>query len=558
MKVWFSMRSKFLKIILTIIASVIVFCSCKETPKQILYIPQGTASVIVVNQTSIAENVDFRKSVPAKRILNYFAQYGFSNETFDLAIEAFYAPNEKTGIQNLSDVAAYMIPSQEFRNVYNCMSVMLDDSASFDAYLQTTMSANYQVLETVENCRCYINRNDRFSWIAFNDEVAVFGCSTIHTKGIAECVNAIFSPKPNSLAKNSDFADFWENKSDVSMWMATSDLIDTYLVWHKQLPQFFMLRDVPEKVLRDNYIHLNTKFDKNVTVSLACHPSGAFKRFWKKNNFTTKSFDKDFCKILPKNTLWFMTLSVDPMRFLSQIKETEGGKYIEKELAKLDITLEDFLKSFEGDAVFSMYDITLEQIRSWEFSPQKNTQEGKFLWNHLSKEQKTTFPHIACAMKMNNSRIANMVLTHVSSDVCEQITPGLYNFSKIMGFPSYIVCRDDFLALSTDKEYAQSLIDNSQYHPLMQGETVLDLVTKADGCASYHYVDFSIDNYPKMAKQYLEQMDVLPLVTSYSSIVKSAEMTLTDSYEGNIVVDFQDTSKNSLLQLNDLFEIILP
>jgi hypothetical protein len=151
-----------------------------------------------------------------------------------------------------------------------------------------------------------------------------------------------------------------------------------------------------------------------------------------------------------------------------------------------------------------------------------------------------------------------MVLTHISPDVCEQITPGLYNFSKIMGFPSYIVCKDDFLALSTDKEYAQSLIDNSQYHPLMQGETVLDLVTKADGCASYHYVDFSIDNYPKMAKQYLEQMDVLPLVTSYSSIVKSAEMTLTDSYEGNIVVDFQDTSKNSLLQLNDLFEIILP
>ena len=552
------MRSDFLKIILTIIASLIVFCSCKETPKQVSYIPQGTASVIVVNQKTIAQNIDFRQSVPAKRILNYFAKYGFSNETFDLAIEAFYAPNEKTGILNLSDVAAYMIPSQEFRNVYNCMSVLLADSAKFDEYLHTTMSANYQILETVENCRCYINRNDRFSWIAYNNEIAVFGCSTIHTKGIAECINAIFSPKPESLAKNSDFSDFWDEKSDVSMWVSTSEMIDTYLIWHKQLPQFLMLRDVPEKILRDNYIQLNTKFDKNVKVSIVCHPGGAFKRFWKKNNFTTKSFDKDFCKILPKNTLWFMTLSVDPTRFLTQIKETEGGQYIEKELAKLDITLEDFVKSFEGDGVFSMYDVTLEQIRSWEFSPQKSTPEGKFLWNHLSKEQKTTFPHIACALKMNTSRIANMVLTHISPDICEQITLGLYNFSKIMGFPSYIVCKDDFLLLTTDKEYAHRLIANAQYQPLMQGETVMDLVTKADGCASYHYMDFTIDNYPEMAQQYLKQMDVLSLVTSYSSIVQSAEMTLTDSYTGNIVIDFQDTTKNSLLQLNDLFEIILP
>ena len=552
------MKCNLLKVILLVFVSVVVFCSCRETPTQVTYIPQGTASVIVVNQKSIAENVDFRKSVPAKRILNYFAQYGFSNETFDLAIEAFYAPNEKTGIKDLSDVVAYMIPSQEFRNVYNCMSVMLADSATFDGYLQTTMSANYQILETVENCRCYINRNDRFSWIAFNNEVAVFGCSTIHTKGISECVNAIFSEKTKSLAKNSDFSDFWDEKSDVSMWVSTSEMIDTYLVWHKQLPHFFMLRDIPEKVLRDNYLQLKTKFDKNVRISLSCHPSGAFKRFWKKNNFTTKSFDKDFCKVLPKNTLWFMTLSIDPLSLKNKIKETEGGQYVEKELAKLDITLDDFLKSFEGDCVLSMYDVTMEQIRSWEFSPQKSTQGGKFLWNHLSKEQKTTFPHVACAMKMNNTRISNMVLTHISPDVCEQITPGLYNFSKIMGFPSYVVCKDDFLMLSTDKEYAQRLIENSQYQPLMQGETVLDLVTKADGCASFHYVDFSIDNYPKMAKQYLEQMDVLPLVTSYSSIVKSAEMTLTDSYEGNIVVDFQDTSKNSLLQLNDLFEIILP
>jgi len=48
------------------------------------------------------------------------------------------------------------------------------------------------------------------------------------------------------------------------------------------------------------------------------------------------------------------------------------------------------------------------------------------------------------------------------------------------------------------------------------------------------------------------------LVYSYSNIVKSAEMRVSDSYSGTINVSFQDTTKNSLLQLNDLLEIVLP
>ena len=65
-------------------------------------------------------------------------------------------------------------------------------------------------------------------------------------------------------------------------------------------------------------------------------------------------------------------------------------------------------------------------------------------------------------------------------------------------------------------------------------------------------------NYPTTAKNFLTEMDALPLLESYSAIVKSSEMKVNDSYSGTFVVSFQDTTRNSLLHLNDLMEIVLP
>ncbi|MBR4349731.1 MAG: hypothetical protein IKP99_03310 [Bacteroidales bacterium] len=84
------------------------------------------------------------------------------------------------------------------------------------------------------------------------------------------------------------------------------------------------------------------------------------------------------------------------------------------------------------------------------------------------------------------------------------------------------------------------------------------MVNNVQGNVSYHYMDFTINNYPETVHKYLHQLGADSLVYSYSNIVKSAEMRVSDSYSGTINVSFQDTTKNSLLQLNDLLEIVLP
>lgn len=546
------------RIYLALLLVFAVATACTKTSKQILYIPKNTASVIVVDMPKVMEKSEARGAKSAQKLLDYFGSYGFSNETFDLAVHSFFTDTAKTGMNLSESIMAYLIPSKEFKNAYKCMSVMLSDSAQFSAYLKTVESENYKPLDGVKHCVCYININDRFSWVAYNNEIAVFGCSTIHTKGITECVNDIFDPFTKSLAKNDDFEEFMEQKKDVSLWLATTEMINYYMLWYPELPKILTLKSIPESALKGNYIHCNVDFDKNVKVSLSCSPSRAFKRYWKKNNFTTKSFNTALCDVLPQNTLWFASLAVDPLRLVAQIKGSEYCDYAEGELAKLNLTVEDFANSFSGDCVFSMYDITLEKVRMMEFVQKYEYKGGGLLWKHLQKEQKTTFPHLAIALGLNDSKIPNMVLNHISTEICVQMEPGLFDFSKIMGFPAFVACKDSVFVFATDKDYVQNVMSGKATVSCAMGKTVEDLKGEVNGYASYHYMDFTVGNYPTTAKAFLVEMGVLPLLESYSSIVKSAEMIVTDSYSGTIVMDFQDTTRNSLLQLNDLMEIVLP
>lgn len=552
------MKLKKIQLGLLLLVITTAFSACTKAPKQVEYIPKSAASVIVVDMPSVMQKSEAKGAKSAEKLLSYFKSYGFSNETLDLAIHSFFTDSSKTGMDLENTIMAYLLPSQEFKNAYKCMSVMLTDSAEFSAYIRSVMSENYSLLDGVDNCVCYINRNDRFSWVAYNDEIAVFGCSTIHTQGIVECVNTIFSKKAKNLSSNKDFVDFLNVKDDIGLWFSTSEMIDCYLLWYSKLPEFLTLRNIPEDALRDNYIHINVDFDKQIKASLSCTPSRAFKRFWKNNKFTTTSFDNKICSVLPPNTLWLATLAINPERLLSQLKGSGYVKYIEEELAKLDLTIEDFAKSFSGDCVFSLYDITLEKVRTMEFVQKYEYKGSGLLWKHLQHEQKTTFPHCVMALSLNNSDIPNIVLSHITKEICVQVEPSLYDFSHFMGFPAFVACTSEALICTTDIDYAKNILAGMEIESNATGETVSLLVEKAHGKASYHYADFTIKNYPPLAREYLSKMAVLPLLETYSSIVKSAEMTISDSYQGNIIVDFQDTTKNSFYQLNELMEVVLP
>lgn len=543
---------------LVILSLIVLVTSCTKGPKQTEYIPKQTASVITINYKAMTEKSQIQGKKTVTKLLSYFNNYGFSNETFDVAVTSFFS-DSTTGIDTSSPIMAYLIPSQEFKNAYKCMSVMLQDSATFSTYLQTILSERYEKITDVANCVCYMNTNDRISWIAYNNEVAILGCATMHTKGIKECINSIFSQK-HTLRNNSDFVASLQEKGDLKIWYSTTNMIDCYHLWYSELPSFITAQNLSESILKDNYIHANINFNKNVEINLDCNPGHAFKKYWKKYNFTSKDFDSKICNVLPQNTMWFASLAVNPDKFVSAIENSEEYEYAKKELAKLNLTVEDLAASFTGNMAFSLYDVTLEKVRAMEFtqSPTNKT----LLWKHLQKEQKVTFPHFVFALELKDAKTPNTVLNHISSEVCEQLAPGLFDFSKIMGFPAFVVCKETMFLFTSDKTFAQSKIsDEVEFLPVLsslQGKSMKELEKCTKNCASYHYMDFSVKNYPPSMKNYLKEMDVLPLVEQYSSIVKSAEMTLTDSYKGSISVEFQDTTENSLTQINKLLDIIIP
>lgn len=540
---------------LSVIVMALTFVSCTKMPRPLHYIPKHTASVLSVNLPAIASKVDYKNSVAAKKITTYFSNYGFSNETFDLAVRTIMLGSDSAGINQNSQLLSFVIPSEEFRNAYKCILVELSDSSQFASYIRTIKSVNYEIC-TAENCVCYRNTNDKFSWIAYNNEVAVFGCTTIHTQGITECINDIFSAKKtNSLASNVDFATFYEKQNDAGLWISTSEMLNYYTLWYKNLPEFLSLKNVPADALKDNYIQIAASFDKSVQIDVICNPSSAFKRFWKSSSFSKIPNQDNFNELCAhiQNPYWFASVAVDPTKFIHLFEDSEKYNYVEKELSKLNLTMDDFVQSFTGDCVFSLYDVTLKSVRSFSFAPTRG-----MVWKHLQQNEQTTFPHIVVAFTLNDSKIPNLILNHISEEICEQIAPGFFDFSKIMGFPLFIVCRDKKLLVYTDKDIAQEEYDTdnvSSYRLNVVAEGLRDESIKH---FSYHYMDFTVKNYSPVMRDYLQQMNVLPLVESYSAIVKSAKMNITEDYNGTIVIDFQDTTENSLTQLDRLMQIIIP
>ena len=536
----------------------IVFTSCTEDPRQVQYIPEGTASVIHVKSKDLIK-ANLKGKETASRILKGFRGYGIYNETFDMAMSALFEDSLKTGINKESNLMAYLILSEEFRNAFRCTSLMLDDSTAFSRYLKEVKSGNYEILQGTKNSICYINKNDRFSWIAYNDEVVVFGSSTIHTKGIVECVNKIFSHSRKTLARNNDFMDFYNHNYEYGIWIATSEMLQCYYMWYKELPSFLSFKNIPESVKKGNYLHAYISFDKAAKMTLQFTPSRDFKKFWRKNNFMKHTFDPKICNWLPQNTLWFMTFALEPQNFIKMFGGSDQYEYAVKELQKLNVSMGDLANAFDGNCAFSLYDVTLEKNRTFEFVQDYNYEMGTFLWNHLQKEQKTTFPHLAVALGLKDAKLPTMVLDHISSEVCEKKGSGVYCFSNIMGFPAYVICRDNALLLTTDKNYVDSVVAKAESHlSLKYGEKIEQLGIKATDYTSYHYMNFDVESYPQTMKDYLSKMNVLPLVVSYSKIVKSAKMTINDSYSGTIDIEFQDTTKNSLENMNKLLQIIIP
>ena len=532
-----------------LVSSVVLFGACTKMPRQVKYIPKNTASVITIDRNSMFEKSETKGERATKKVLAYLASYGFSNETFDFSVETVFAPTDLTGVASESEIMAYLIPSTEFRNAYRCMSIMLSDSAQFSTFLHKHLGENYVRLEGTNKCVCYVN-NDRYSWVAYNDEMALFGSAMLHTKGIVECINDIFTTTDGSLAINTDFRSFYKKRNDVSVWMATDKCIETYLLWYSDIPALFNSIAMPE------YVHVDASFDTDLNVSFSCVPKASFKRYWKKNNFMRKQFDSSFCSVLPSNSLWFVSMAVEPSLLSKQFSNTSFYEYIEKELSKLNLQVSDFVNSFSGEVAFSMYDVSLEPIRTFAFQKTVSV-VNTMVWKHFQKDEKSTFPHIALAFSLKDSKIPVFVLNHISQDACAQVIPGVYDFSKLMGFPLKVVCRDEAMIVTTDDAYARQLVENKEIQSDSEN-MVSSLVNNVQGNVSYHYIDFTIKNYPETVHKYLHQLGADSLVYSYSNIVKSAEMRVSDSYSGTINVSFQDTTKNSLLQLNDLLEIVLP
>lgn len=543
-------------ITLTSFLVLFVFTSCTKTPRQVEYIPEGTVSVIRVNNKDLIEKTKEIGKSTSIRVLKGFRQYGLYNETFDMAMAALFQDSLNTGISKESDLMAYMIYSKEFKNAYRCTSFILDDSTAFSQYLRKVKSSNYEILPGTKNCVCYINKNDRFSWIAYNNEVVVFGASTIHTKGILENVNKIFSHSRKTLAKNSDFMDFYNHNYEYGVWVTTSEMLEYYNMWYKKMPS---LNFMPESAHKGNYLHLHASFDSMAKMTIHFTPSRAFKRYWRKNNFMKPSFDPTIRKWLPQNTLWFMTYAIEPQNIIKIFEGTERYDYSVKELQKLSISMADIANSFDGNCVFSLYDVSLEKIKTFEFVQEFDYKGSMYIWNHLQKEQKTTFPHMVIALGLKDSKLPSMVLNHLSTGVCEKIDSGVYCLSKIMGFPAYIICKDNTLLISTDKSYVDSIAHESLPHLVLNhGEKIELLGKKATDYTSYHYMNFDVESYPQTMKDYLSKMNVLPLAESYSKIVKSAQMSITDSYSGSIEIEFQDTTQNSLYNISKLVELIIP
>ena len=348
-----------------IIASIVIFASCKKTNTQGRMIPNTAAIVVHINGNSLSEKLPWAaiKDNPLFKEL-------YQDSAVTTAMQKLLDNPETSGIDIKKDMLFFI--QKDSMGGYIGFEGTLKDAGAFKNF-NNSLSEKGNATES-DGIQYISHSPMAVGWTSKNFVYTIdapqFGRTDELSKRMIQDSINIDSPKPrdilatckavfalqenNSLGKEEKFSSLMEEKGDIHFWMNTQELSTG-----ANTPSALAMVNL-EKWFTDSRTTATLNFD-NGKISInsrgysGAELSGVFKKY------QGGKIDEEMIKRIPgKDIAAVMALNFKPEGVKELLKTFNLDGFVNVGLTSLGLKMDDFIKANKGDIVIALSDFKMK------------------------------------------------------------------------------------------------------------------------------------------------------------------------------------------------------
>lgn len=507
----------------SILFLILLFASCSKNEDYTVLIPTDADFVALINPKSIAEKGNFQKLEQYK--IYQLAEGELKNQdpTFDKLLNDIKNNPTSSGVDIISPI--YLFGQKINGKNMVALITNMRDKDQFEKHLSTIYKGLYKKEISFE-------KKDGFTTISgFNKPFMVWNKSQfllivsefgVGEKAIQDYFTKIINDKHSLAKENNSFGDFVKNSQDINIWYTGNFL-----------KNFSKLESSEKKNLdftKSSWVNFISFTSDGISFTQKFHPDAITKVELQEHPMWKSKINTDFFKYFPAQSYMNIGLAIYPANTRYVF---ENQNFLTTFLEQYEIDLNKLEQSFEGEALFSVYDFEIRKA----FNP------NDFFGKKEAFIKQVVYPQFVLGGKMKNDLFFNEFIKSHQENI-QKIGP-YYMLPISTNMKIYMTYKNNLMYITNNQsimnQYLNNMVSSSNF-------VTTGYATNASN-PMFGYVNLNFDQYPKEVQKYIYQQipfgntKEMQTVLSYFDHI---DYRVSNEYTKTGKIHMKKTDKNSL------------
>ncbi|ADX68123.1 DUF4836 family protein [Weeksella virosa] len=498
-----------------------LFLGCKKGVEYENILPPDAVAVAIINPKQLAIKANLTKIDQYKVFQLFEESLTTKNASTAKLWETIRKDPTEIGIDLNRQIFVFMVEKNQQQ--YVGISMKMGSKKKFENFLANLHQASSEKeISFYQENDFHFSSSYQYPLVGWNKNSILFLASTYqnNTESLKKTFHDLTHNK-QSLYQDPSFHDVVVQAQDVSIWTTNSFF-----------RQFTDSTSDIEKYPRNNWVtHLNF-VDDGLAITQKFHPDPILKKQLDSLPFWRKSTPSDLFDWAPKQSYANFFISVQEEQIYNVLKEQ---KLINKTLEEFDIQLEKYPNSFQGTALFSIFD--------FQSTLQKTTERDASLAHQSLSLQQNSIPQFVWLSEMKNLDFLTAFIQKNADRIKVYQT---YWELRLESLPSiYFTQKEPYFLMTNNveqiKKFALQIKDT---------ETFKDSeYAKNAKYPLYAYFNLDLQQYPENLQTNfygLTNFTSMKIIKPLFEILDFVDLKATDSYTKTGKIHLKNSDKNAL------------
>ncbi|QES92714.1 DUF4836 family protein [Empedobacter brevis] len=508
----------------SILFIILFFASCSKNEDYTILIPTDADFVALINPKSIAEKGNFQKLEQYK--IYELAESEIKNQdpALDKLLNEIKNNPTSAGIDIISPIYVF---GQKI-NGKNMVALITNmrDKDQFEEHLATIYKGLYQK-EDIS-----FDKKDGFTTISgFNKPFMAWNKSQflvivsefgVEEKTIQDYFTKIITDKHSLAKENNSFGDFVKNSQDINVWY-TGNFLKNFSKKENNTKENL-------DFTKSSWVNFISFTSDGISFTQKFHPDAITKVELEKRPMWKSRINTDFFKYFPARSYLNIGLGIYPTntRYIF-----EDQNFLTNFLEQYNVDLSKLEQSFEGEALFSIYDFEIGKA----FNP------NDFFGKKDAFIKQVVYPQFVLGGKMKNDIFFNEFLASHQENI-QKVGP-YYMLPISTNMKIYLTYKNNLMYITNNQsimnQYLNNVVSSSNF-------VTSQYATNASN-PMFGYVNLNFEQYPKEVQQYIYQQipfgntkEIQTILSNFDHI----DYRVSNEYTKTGKIHMKKADKNSL------------